>query len=78
MSASDRPRAQWPEAGFWEQFDRLETHHQRLHSEHDRARRELERLSGREADEVRRVWRHYCEVIAELDRATNEFEVLRS
>jgi len=25
---------------------------------------------------VQRAWRHYCEVIAELDQTTSEFEAL--
>jgi chromosome segregation ATPase len=76
MSASDQPRAESPEAEFWDRLDRLEGRHQRLQSQHDDARRGLERLSSDEAEEVQRAWRHYCEVIAELDKTAAEFEVL--
>ncbi len=63
---------------FWERLGRLEVRHRRVQSEHDDARRGLERLSACEAEELRHAWRHYCEVIAELDRTTAEFEVLRT
>jgi hypothetical protein len=69
MSASERQ---------WQRLDRLEGHHQRVQSEHDSARRGLERLTPREAEELRRAWRRYCEVIAELDKTSAEFEALRT
>jgi hypothetical protein len=78
MSASNQPRAAWLQAEFWERLDRIESHHQRVQSQHDSARRGLERLNPGEIEEVRQAWRHYCEVIAELDRTTAEFESLHS
>jgi hypothetical protein len=78
MSASEQQRADWLEPGFWDRLDRLESHHQRIESEHNEARRGLERLSPLASEELRRAWRRYCEVIAELDRAAAEFEALRS
>jgi hypothetical protein len=78
MSAPEQQRAEWLDAGFWERLDRLEGHHQRIQSEHDHARRGLERLSRDEAEQLRQAWRRYCEVIAELDRTTAEFEALRT
>jgi hypothetical protein len=78
MSASERQRAEWLEPAFWERLDRLEARHQRVRSEHDDLRRNLERLAPREAQELRRAWRRYCEVIAELEQTTVEFEALRS
>jgi hypothetical protein len=77
MSASEQERAAWLEAAFWDRLDRLEGRHQRAQSEHDSARRGLERLSAGELEELRRAWRRYCEVIAELDETTAEFEALR-
>jgi hypothetical protein len=77
MSASEHARAEWLEPGFWERLDRLEGRHQRVQAAHDSARRGLERLSPRETDELRSAWQRYCEVIAELDETTAEFEVLR-
>jgi hypothetical protein len=77
MSASERQRADWLDPAFWERLDRLEGRHQRVQSEHDSARRGLERLTPREADDLRRAWQRYCEVIAELDATTAEFEALR-
>ena len=77
MSASEHHRAEWLEPGFWERLDRLEGRHQRVQAEHDSARRGLERLSSHETDELRSAWRRYCEVIAELDQTTAEFEALR-
>jgi hypothetical protein len=77
MSTSNQPRGADPESEFWERLDRLESRHQRIQSEHDNARRGLERLSAHEAEEVRQAWRHYCRVIAELDQSAAEFETLR-
>jgi hypothetical protein len=77
MSASEPQRAEWLKPSFWERLDQLEDRHQRIQSDHDRARRGLERLSRNEVEEVRQVWQRYCEVIAELDQATAEFEALR-
>jgi hypothetical protein len=78
MSASDQPRTAWLESDFWDRLDRLEGRHQQVQSQHERARRGLERLNPLEAEEVRQAWRHYCEVIAALDQTTAEFESLRS
>jgi hypothetical protein len=78
MNAADQARAAWLESEFWDRLERLEARHQHVHCEHERARRELERLSNREADEVRRSWHHYCEAIAQLDQTSAEIESLRS
>ena len=77
MSASERQRAEWLDPGFWERLDRLEVRHQRVQAEHDSARRGLERLTPKEIEELRRAWRRYCEVIAELEETTAAFEALR-
>jgi len=77
MSASEHRQAEWLEPGFWERLDRLEGRHQRVQAEHDSVRRGLERLTSNETEEVRAAWRRYCEVIAELDQTTAEFEALR-
>jgi hypothetical protein len=78
MSASEGQRAEWLDPGFWERLDRLEGCHQRVQSDHESARRGLERLTPRDSEELRRAWDHYCEVIAELDKTTAEFEKLRT
>jgi hypothetical protein len=77
MSASQLQRAEWLDAPFWERLDRLESSHRRIQSEHESAQRDLERLASLDAGELREVWGRYCEVIAELDRATAEIETLR-
>ena len=77
MSASELQRAEWLKPSFWERLDQLEDRHQRLQSDHDRARRGLERLTRDESEELRLAWQRYCEVIAELDQATAELEALR-
>ena len=69
MSASDEQ---------WQRLQALEGRHQRIQSEHDDARRGLERLAAGDAAQLRAAWRRYCEVIAELDRTTSEFEGLRA
>jgi hypothetical protein len=78
MSASERQRAEWLDPAFWERLDKLEGRHQRIQTEHDSARRRLERLTVGELEELRGAWRRYCEVIAELDETTAEFEKLRT
>jgi hypothetical protein len=62
----------------WQKLRSLEDRHQRVQSEHDAARRGLERLAPGDAAQLREAWRRYCEVIAELERTTSEFEVLRA
>jgi len=78
MSASEQQRAEWLARDFWEKLDCLEGRHQRVQSEHNEARRGLERLSRQEPAELREAWQHYCDVIAELDRTAAEFETLRT
>jgi hypothetical protein len=78
MSASEERRGAWPDPAFWERLDLLEARHRRAQSEHHRVRRWLERLLPHQAEERHLAWRRYCEVIAELERATADFEALRS
>jgi hypothetical protein len=78
MSASEEQRAEWLGSNFWDRLDRLEGRHQRVQSEHEAVRRNLERVTPREADELRHAWRRYCEVIAELEQTTAEFETFRT
>ena len=52
--------------------------HQKIQTEHENARRGLERVTPREAEELRNAWRRYCEVIDELDKTTAELESLRT
>ena len=78
MSALEEQRAEWLGSQFWERLARLEVHHQRLQSQHEAVRRDLERITPKEADELRKAWRRYCEVIAELEKTAVEFESLRS
>lgn len=78
MSASEEHRAEWLDREFWERLTRLENRHQKVQSEHDSARRRLERVTPRETEELRDAWRQYCQVIAELDQTTAEIETLRT
>jgi len=77
MSAPQDLSAEWLDREFWERLERLEGRHQQIQSDHESARRGLERLTAHEADELRRAWHRYCEVIAELEKTTVEFEALR-
>jgi hypothetical protein len=77
MSASEASRAEWLGHRFWEKLDQLEQRHQKIQTEHEDARRGLERLRLDEVNELRVAWQRYCDVIAELDRATAELEALR-
>jgi hypothetical protein len=76
MSASEQHRAEWLDAGFWERLDRLEGRHRRAQAAHEIARRRLERLTPGAAEELLYAWRHYCEVIAELEQTTAELVAL--
>ena len=76
MSASEEQRAEWLGSNFWDRLDRLEGRHQRVQSEHEAVRRNLDRVA--ETDELRHAWRRYCEVIAELEQTTAEFESFRT
>jgi len=78
MSACEEQRAEWLGSHFWDRLDRLEGRHQLVQSQHETVRRNLERVTPREADELRYAWRRYCEVIAELDQTTAEFEAFRT
>lgn len=78
MSASELQRAEWLDQRFWDRLDRLESNHQRIQSAHNEARRGLERLSPDESEGLLEAWRRYCDVIAELDQTTAEFEALRT
>lgn len=78
MSDSNSHCTVWPDSQFWDQLDCLESRHQKIQSEHETVRRGLESVSHEEATELHRAWQRYCEVIAELDRATADFEALRS
>jgi hypothetical protein len=76
MSASEQRQTEWLDASFWEQLDQLENRHRRAQLEHKNARRDLETLTPDQAEELGRAWQRYCEVIAELERVTTDFEVL--
>lgn len=78
MSAPEEQRSEWLDAHFWDRLDRLEGRHRRVQSEHELVRRGLERVNPEERAELRRAWRRYCEVIAELDATTAEMESLRT
>ena len=78
MSASQQQRAEWLDPKFWERLDRLEQRHQQLQNDHDHARRGLERLGPHAPEELRQAWRHYCEVIAELDQTSAEIASLHT
>jgi hypothetical protein len=77
MSASELQRAEWLNTPFWDRLDRLESQHRRVLSQHESAQRDLERRGSLAPGELREAWERYCEVIAELDRATAEIETLR-
>jgi hypothetical protein len=78
MSALERQRAEWLDAGFWERLERLESRLRRAQSEQERAQRWVQRLPPGDAEELHEAWQRYCEVIAELDQASAEIESLRT
>ncbi len=66
----------WQDDGFWNMFSQLESEHQRVQVAHENARRNLERVTRAEVEELQRLWRIYRDVIAELDRTTAALDVL--
>ena len=77
MSAVIEPQTSWLNSDFWERLDRLETQHRRIQSAYETVRRQLDRIDPKINPEFREIWARYCEVIAELDRAAGELELLR-
>ena len=77
MSAIVDKQITWLNAEFWELLERLEVRHQRVQSEYDSARRQLDRVDPKTSSDIHGAWARYCEVIAELDRAAGELELLR-
>ena len=77
MSAIIESYNAWLNAEFWDHLLRIEGHHQRVHSDYDSARRQLDRLDPKADPAFQDAWTRYCEVVAELDRATGELEFLR-
>jgi hypothetical protein len=79
MSASQEQPAVWLDPDFWERLHCLEAEHQRIQAQHEQASRRLQQVVAvREESELRIAWLAYCEVIAELDRATAALEMLRT
>lgn len=76
MSLSEREHAGGFDADFWARLERLEERRRRIHWRHDLARRELEQTVSPETEELRRVWRRYCDVIAQLEELAREFATL--
>ncbi|MGB6450903.1 MAG: hypothetical protein WBE92_09140 [Steroidobacteraceae bacterium] len=76
MSASLEQRAEWLASEFWDRLDCLESWHRQVRSEHECARRKLNGADPGKTQEIHEAWNRYCEVIAELDRTTTEFDAL--
>jgi hypothetical protein len=77
MTASELQQAEWLDASLWERLERLERRHRRAQWEHHLSQRALQRVARGEAQALQQAWQHYCEVIAELERATAAIETLR-
>jgi hypothetical protein len=77
MNASEPQWAEWLDADLWERLERLESRHRRVQWEHHLAQRDLQRLPRGATEELHQAWQRYCEVIADLDRATAAIESLR-
>ena len=78
MSAAEQRRVEWLDPGLWERLDSLEGRHRQLQQRYEQVRRGLECLTPQDSERLRQAWQCYCEVIADLDRATAEFEALRT
>jgi len=78
MSAIVQPRAEQLDPEFWNCLDKLESRQRHVQLTHDSARRRLDAIDPKVTLEFRIAWLRYCEVVAELDRTTGEFETLRA
>jgi hypothetical protein len=78
MSAPKESRPVWLDEKFWQRLDRIELHHERIHSEHETWRRSLDRCRETSNVDLPLVWHRYCAVIAELEQTTAELEALRT
>jgi hypothetical protein len=78
MSASELQQGEWLDADLWARLERLERRHRRAQWEHHLSQRTLQRVASGEAQELQKAWQRYCEVIAELERATAAIEALRA
>lgn len=78
MSANAQPHAERLDPEFWTRLDKLDTRQRHIQSSHDFARRRLDGIDPKVALEFRDAWLRYCEVVAELDQTTGEFETLRT
>lgn len=76
MNAPQQP--EWLDLSFFDRLSRMEQRHRQAQSQHRSARRWLERLTPRQAEELEQAWQRYCEVIAELERSSADFESLRA
>jgi hypothetical protein len=77
MSAPEQTRPLRLARQFWESLDRIESHRQRVQSEHETWRRSLDRLRDSRNADLQLAWQRYCEVIAQLEDTTAELEALR-
>jgi len=77
MNATTEPRLELHDPGFWDHLARLEAWRRRVQSDHESARRQLDRVDPKATTELHQAWLRYCDVIEELDRSTGEFELLR-
>jgi hypothetical protein len=66
----------WQDDEFWNRLSQLESEHQRIHAAHEHARRNLERVTRAEVEELQKAWRIYRDVLAELDRMTAAIDAL--
>jgi hypothetical protein len=66
----------WQDDEFWNRLSQLESEHQRIHVAHEHARRNLERVTRAEVEELQKAWRIYRDVLAELDRTTAAIDAL--
>ena len=77
MSATEKILPVGLDQAFWEHLERIESRHEQVQSEHEIRRRGLDSSGSAEDTDLHLAWQRYCEVIAELERTSAEFESFR-
>lgn len=78
MFAAQEATGNGQDEAFWDRLKFLEARHQTLQARHEQLQRRVDDQSGvMPSEDLRETWKHYCEVIAELEHTAEEFTTLR-
>ena len=78
MSRRNDIGLEWLDGDFRDWLDRLQAWGRRIEPGQEWARHRSEPLTPAAAEELRRAWRQYTRVIAQLEETGSEFQALRT